>query len=98
MGGVDPSALLAGVTIGTIGILKQTPDEGLLILGNGPGEDGLWQAVLIVAGDKFEPLLSTLYLFATAKDAEEVMRRVVKAAREIDLIGREAGTGAQGTP
>jgi len=83
-----PCDLLAGISLGTISILKKTPDQDFLILPNGPGPgaDGLWQAVLMVFT---KPVLSTRYLFETPEDATTAMRKVIAAGREIDLLGNK---------
>jgi len=79
--------LLAGVSIGTIFNLKSTPDEGLLVLPNGPDANGKYSGWLMTADEKFRPILSSKPVFDTPDEATAMMRAVIKAAREIDLMG-----------
>ncbi len=94
--GLEQSALaaaplLAGLSINTIFQLKNAPDEAIAILPNGPGENGKYSAWLMIGvADKIRPLLSTKPIFDTPESAVGKMKDVLKATREIDLIGKPA--------
>lgn len=84
---VASNALLGMLSRGTVILIANTPDDKIIILPNGPGENGKWQAVAMLAGEGFRILFGTSFHFATGSEAVACAQEVVQAARK-PTVGR----------
>lgn len=81
--------LLGGITLGTLYSLKHSTDKTINYTSGRSDENDKFIGWVVENTDRWTPLISTKPIFDTAEEAVEYMKKVVIAARTIDLNSAE---------
>ena len=95
---ITSTQLLGTLSNGTVMLIANTPDDKIIILPNGPGENGKWQAVAMLAGEGFRILFVTSFHFATGNEAVACAQKVVQEARMPNMVVSGAGASPRTPP
>lgn len=84
------AALLAGMRLGTLFSLRHSTDDELIYTTAQHKENEKFSGWVCWNSGRWEPIISTQYVFKTEDEAINHMKNVVKAAREVEINPAEA--------
>lgn len=94
--GLSSSALLGGLTLGTVLNLKWTDGDSMTVTHAGPDDDGKYAGFITTLEGR--PIVSSKAAFESGASAEEHMRKVINAAREFRTMHNPPNDQAQAQP